>query len=113
MLAPRVLPEDIAFLMNSTLKDVIQRGTAQSARSLNRHDIAGKTGTTNQQVDSWFAGYNPDLVATAWVGYDTPKPLHEYAASLALPLWIDFMKVALQGRPEKEIPPQRTSLPFG
>jgi penicillin-binding protein 1A len=103
VIAPRVIPEDIAFLMNSALMGVVQRGTASGAKVLNRHDIAGKTGTTNDQVDAWFAGYNPDLVVTTWVGYDTPRPLHEYAAQLALPVWIDFMKVALHGQPEKEM----------
>ena len=101
--APRVLPADITYLMNSALKDVIQHGTARAARSLNRQDIAGKTGTTNDQVDSWFAGFNGDLVVTAWVGFDNPKSLHEYAAGLALPLWIDFMKVALKGKPVSEV----------
>ncbi len=101
-IAPRVIPEDIAFLMNSALKDVIQHGTARSARSLNRPDLAGKTGTTNDLVDAWFAGYNSDLVVTTWVGFDNPKSLHEYAAGLALPLWIDFMKVALKGKPVNE-----------
>lgn len=103
VIAPRVIPEDIAFLMNSAMMGVVQRGTAAEARILNRHDIAGKTGTTNDQVDAWFAGYNPDLVVTTWVGYDTPRPLHEYAAKLALPIWIDFMKVALHGQAEKEM----------
>lgn len=102
-MAPRVLPEDITFLMNTALKDVIQHGTARAARVLNRQDIAGKTGTTNDQVDSWFAGFNTDLVVTTWVGFDNPKSLHEYAAGLALPLWIDFMKVALKGKPEGEM----------
>lgn len=103
LIAPRVIPADVAFLMNSALKGVIQLGTAQGALVLNRTDIAGKTGTTNEQVDAWFAGYNPDLVVTTWIGYDTPHPLHEYAARLALPLWIDFMKVALQGKPQHEL----------
>ena len=103
VIAPRVIPEDVAFLMNSALMGVVERGTAHEARVLNRKDIAGKTGTTNDQVDAWFAGYNPDLVVTTWVGFDTPQPLHEYAAKLALPLWIDFMKVALNGKPEKEM----------
>ena len=98
--APRVIPADLAFLMNSALQGVIEHGTAIAARSLNRHDLAGKTGTTNEQVDAWFAGYNRDLVVTAWIGFDTPHPLHEYAATLALPLWIDFMKIALKGKPE-------------
>lgn len=103
LIAPRVIPADIAFLMNSALMGVVQQGTAQDAKVLNRKDIAGKTGTTNEQVDAWFAGYNPDLVVTTWIGFDTPHPLHEYAARLALPLWIDFMKVALHGKPEKEM----------
>ena len=102
-IAPRVIPEDIAFLMTSAMKDVIQHGTARAARVLNRPDIAGKTGTTNDQVDAWFAGFNSDLVVTAWVGFDNPKSLHEYAVSVALPLWIDFMKEALKGKPEAEI----------
>ena len=102
-LAPRVIPEDIAFLMNSALIDVVQHGTARGAKVLNRRDIAGKTGTTNDQVDTWFAGYNPDLVVTTWVGFDAPHPLYEYAAALALPVWVDFMKVALKGVPEREV----------
>lgn len=100
-IAPRVIPEDIAFLMNSALMGVIQQGTASQAKVLNRNDLAGKTGTTNEQVDAWFAGYNPELVTTTWVGFDTPHPLHEYATQLALPLWIDFMRVALKDRPEQ------------
>lgn len=99
-IAPRVIPADIAYLMNTALRDVIQHGTAISARSLNRQDIGGKTGTTNDQVDAWFAGFNGDLVTTTWIGFDTPKSLHEYAAGLALPLWIEFMKVALKNKPE-------------
>lgn len=105
LIAPRVIPEDIAFLMNSALQGVIQHGTAQAAKVLNRNDIAGKTGTTNDQVDAWFAGYTPDLVTTTWIGFDTPHPLHEYAANLALPLWIDFMKVALKSIPQHVMQP--------
>lgn len=101
--APRVIPGDVAFLMYSAMKDVIQHGTAHAAISLNRKDIAGKTGTTNEQVDAWFAGFNANLVVTSWVGFDTPQSLHEYAANLALPLWIDFMKVALANTPEHEL----------
>ncbi|HAU0837282.1 penicillin-binding protein 1A [Legionella pneumophila serogroup 1] len=102
-LAPRVISEDIAFLINTALRDVIQHGTGRAARVLNRQDIAGKTGTTNDQVDAWFAGFNPNLVVTTWIGFDNPKSLHEYAANLALPLWIDFMKVALKDKPETEL----------
>lgn len=101
--APRVISEDVAFLMNSALQDVVQHGTGVLAKSLNRNDIAGKTGTTNQQMDAWFCGYNPDLVVTTWIGFDAPRSLHEYAANLSLPLWVDFMKVALKDLPEKEI----------
>ncbi|MCX7117397.1 MAG: penicillin-binding protein 1A [Legionellales bacterium] len=97
--APRVIPEDLAFLMHTALTDVIQHGTAHEATILHRKDIAGKTGTTNEQVDAWFSGYHPELVVTTWVGFDTPAPLYEYAATLALPLWIDFMKVALKDLP--------------
>ncbi len=102
--APRVISADIAFLMNSALQDVILHGTAYEAKALHRQDLAGKTGTTNEQVDAWFAGYNPDLVVTTWIGYDTPHPLHEYAARLALPMWIDFMEIALKGVPEHPFP---------
>lgn len=103
--APRVIPADVAFLMNSALKDVIQHGTAHAARVLNRQDIAGKTGTTNDQVDAWFAGFNSEIVVTTWIGFDTPQSLHEYAANLALPLWIDFMKIALANTSEQEVLP--------
>lgn len=102
--APRILSEDVAFLMNSCLMDVIKHGTAKRALELNRQDVAGKTGTTNDQFDAWFSGYNPDLVATTWVGFDTPQSLHEYGAQVALPLWIDFMKIALAGKPEHFLP---------
>ena len=102
--APRVLTEDVAFLMNSTLMDVIKHGTGHQARELNRQDIAGKTGTTNDQYDAWFSGYTPDLVVTTWIGFDTPQSLHEYGAQVALPLWIDFMKFALAGKPEHLMP---------
>lgn len=102
-LAPRIIPADIAFLMNSALKGVIQQGTAQAAKVLNRQDIAGKTGTTNDQFDAWFAGFNPDLVVTTWMGYDNPQSLHEFASGLALPMWIDFMKTALDHVAEREL----------
>lgn len=103
VLAPQVISTETAFLMNSALQNVIQHGTAAAARVLNRQDIAGKTGTTNEQMDAWFAGYNRDLVVTTWVGFDTPHSLHEYAARLALPVWIDFMKIALHGKPEHSL----------
>lgn len=112
VLAPRVISAETAFLMNTALQNVIQHGTASAARVLNRQDIAGKTGTTNDQMDAWFAGYNRDLVVTTWIGFDNPQPLHEYAAGLALPVWIDFMKPALHGKPEHSLtePPGIVSL---
>lgn len=102
--APRIISPEVAFLMNSALMDVIKLGTGKQATQLNRQDIAGKTGTTNEQVDGWFSGYNPDLAVTTWVGFDTPQSLHEYGAQVALPLWIDFMKVALKGVAEHPMP---------
>ena len=107
-MATRVLTTELAFLMNSALRDVVQHGTARGAKVLGRNDIAGKTGTTNDQVDAWFAGYNPDMVVTTWVGYDSPRSLHEYASKLALPLWVDFMKVALSDKPQKKFTPPET-----
>lgn len=103
--APRVLSEDVAFLMDSTLREVIQKGTGRAALVLKRNDLAGKTGTTNDRVDAWFTGYSPDLVVTTWVGFDNPRSLHEYASKVALPMWIDFMRVALEGKPEQETRP--------
>ncbi|EKD72124.1 MAG: Multimodular transpeptidase-transglycosylase PBP 1A [uncultured bacterium] len=100
MHAPRIISAQNAFLITSALHDVIQHGTAFEARSLKRNDLAGKTGTTQNQVDAWFVGYNPDLVTLAWVGFDQPQSLHEYGAQAALPLWIEFMQTALKGKPE-------------
>lgn len=95
--AERVIDQQTAFLMDSMLKDVILRGTGRKAKVLNRSDIAGKTGTTNGPRDAWFSGYSPDLVATAWVGFDDNSVLgrNEYGGSAALPIWIQFMGEAL------------------
>jgi penicillin-binding protein 1A len=100
--APQVMDESTAFIMDSILKDVVTRGTATRAKSLNRNDIAGKTGTTNNQVDAWFSGYSPKLVTSTWVGFDTPLTLgrREYGGRAALPIWIDFMGKALEGLPQ-------------
>lgn len=96
----RVLDARNAFLMNSMLMDVCQSGTAARAgATLRRKDIAGKTGTTNDYHDAWFAGYTPNLVAVVWVGFDQPKRLGSSATGgrIALPIWIDYMKYALNG----------------
>lgn len=98
--APRVISPQNAFLINSALKDVIQHGTAMLAKSAGRRDLAGKTGTTQNQVDAWFAGYNADLVTVTWVGFDQPQSLHEWGNQAALPMWVQFMESALKGRPE-------------
>ncbi len=98
--APQVISAQNAFLITSALHDVIEHGTATLAKKLGRNDIAGKTGTTQNQVDAWFAGYNPDLVAIAWMGFDQPQSLHEYGAQAALPMWIQFIQAALKGKPE-------------
>jgi penicillin-binding protein 1A len=85
--------------MNSMLQDVIKRGTGKRALSLGRSDLAGKTGTTNDQKDAWFCGYNPTLVATAWVGFDKLEPLgrRETGGHAALPAWMEYMGSALAG----------------
>ena len=103
--APVIEPRN-AFIMNSILQDVVRYGTgARAYRELHRNDIAGKTGTTNDAKDVWFNGYTPNLLAIAWIGYDQPKSLgsHEFGATLALPVWINFMKQALNGMPETSI----------
>jgi penicillin-binding protein 1A len=103
--ANRTLEPRLAFQMNSMLQDVVLRGTGRRALVLGRKDLAGKTGTTNDQRDAWFNGYNPDLVTTTWIGFDQLKPLgnKETAAQAALPVWIDYMKVALAGKPERQL----------
>lgn len=102
----RVLDERNVFLMDSIMKDVTRFGTAARAASLKRTDLAGKTGTTNDAVDAWFAGYNPALVAVAWVGYDQPKNLgpRETGGAAALPIWIGYMNKALSGVPNIQRP---------
>ncbi len=103
--AIRVISPEISFLMNSLLRDVVQRGTATDAKVLNRTDIAGKTGTTNDQKDAWFNGFTPYFAATAWVGFDSTKSLgaSETGGKAALPMWIEFMKTALKDLPEQPL----------
>lgn len=103
--APRVLDARNAFLVTSLLRDVVLRGTGRGAMALGRNDLAGKTGTTNEHRDAWFAGYNPDLVAVSWVGLDDFSSLGkgEFASRTALPIWTEFMRVALEGVPEQPL----------
>ena len=100
--AERVLDAGNAWIMNSMMRDVIKIGTGRRALALKRNDLAGKTGTTNDQKDAWFSGFNGDTVTTVWVGFDDSKPLgrRETGASAALPMWVDYMREALVGAPE-------------
>lgn len=103
--APRIISAQVNFLMNSMLRDVVLRGTAVKAKSLNRTDLAGKTGTTNDQKDAWFNGFTPDIVGIIWVGQDDSKSLGpwETGGKAALPMWVDFMRYALKDKPEAEL----------
>lgn len=105
--APRVLDARNAFIMSSMMQDVVRFGTAARASQLGRSDLAGKTGTTNEQRDGWFAGFNPNLVAVAWIGFDQPRSLGpgETGAQAALPIWIDFMAKALSSIPQQPFTP--------
>jgi len=100
--AVRIMTPQNNYIMNSMMRDVIRYGTGRKALVLGRNDLAGKTGTTNNQVDAWFNGFHPELVAISWVGFDSPKTLghNETGGQAALPMWIDFMRAALDGVPE-------------
>ena len=97
--APQEVSPQNAYVMTQAMRDVIQSGTGRAAKVLKRSDLAGKTGTTNDQVDAWFAGFNSDVATIVWVGFDDLQPLHEYASKAALPIWIDYMRDALKGTP--------------
>ncbi|BCU63492.1 penicillin-binding protein 1A [Acinetobacter bouvetii] len=100
--ATRILKSSSAFDMANILRDVIQHGTGRAALKIGRNDIGGKTGTTNDAKDAWFAGFNSKLVAIAWVGFDQPATLgrREYGGVAALPVWTNFMANALKDTPE-------------
>ncbi len=104
--AVRAISAQNAWIMNSMLQEVIRSGTARAAKVLERHDLAGKTGTTNDHKDAWFSGYTPRLVASVWVGFDESISLgpKETGARVALPVWIRFMKRVLHGVPEAVVP---------
>ena len=104
--AEQVIDERTAYIMTSMLQDVIKRGTGRKALAMGRGDIAGKTGTTNESKDSWFSGYNADIVTTVWTGFDQPQSLgrHEYGGTVALPIWMRFMSAVLEGTPEHAPP---------
>jgi len=103
--AARIVRPEYIFQITDMMREVIRSGTGRRARVLGRHDLAGKTGTTNNYRDAWFSGFNADVVTSVWVGFDQPADLgsREAGSRAALPIWIDYMKTALQGVPEKPL----------
>ncbi|NNF52203.1 MAG: penicillin-binding protein 1A [Gammaproteobacteria bacterium] len=104
--AARVVPAENVFILTDMMKDVIRRGSGRRALVLGRTDLAGKTGTTNDERDAWFSGFNANIVATAWVGFDQVKPmgLGEQGGVTALPAWIDFMRTAVADTQNADLP---------
>lgn len=104
--AEQIIDPRTSYILTSMLQDVITRGTGRRALALQRADLAGKTGTTNESKDSWFSGYNADLVTTVWSGFDQPASLgrNEYGGTVALPIWMSFMGEALKDRPQRLLP---------
>lgn len=112
----RVIPARNAFIVNSLLQEVTRSGTAAAAQQqLKRPDLYGKTGTTTDAVDAWFAGFQPRLVAVAWIGYDDPRSLgdREFGGGLALPVWITYMRHALKDVPVSELTPPPDVIKYG
>lgn len=103
--AQQMIPEQNIYLITSMMRDVIRRGTGRRALQLGRNDLAGKTGTTNDQRDAWFAGFNADLVTVTWTGFDSGAPLgdRETGGRAALPMWMEFMAAALKDMPETQL----------
>jgi len=99
--AERIVDGRTTYILNSMLEDVIKKGTGRRALAMNRPDIAGKTGTTNDSKDAWFTGYNGDYVTTVWTGFDQPESLgrREFGGTVALPIWMNYMSAALKGKP--------------
>jgi penicillin-binding protein 1A len=106
VLAPLVIDIRNDYLLTSLMKDVILRGTGSAAKSLNRTDLAGKTGSTNDHRDAWFVGFNGDLSTAVWVGFDDYASLGhgEFGAKAALPIWMDYMGEVLKGLPMNTLP---------
>ena len=106
-LAPQAITPQNAFLIQDMMRDVVRRGTgARARRELGRSDLSGKTGTSNDRRDAWFGGFNADLAAIVWVGYDDDLPLgpREEGSRTALPIWIEFARIALKNAPEHQMP---------
>jgi len=104
--APQAVSPQNVFLVQDMMRDVIRRGTGRRAMALGRHDLSGKTGTSNDRRDAWFGGFNADLAAVVWVGYDDDLPLGpgEEGSRTALPIWVEFARIALDGVPEHQMP---------
>ena len=102
--APQAISSQSVYMVRSMMNDVVKRGTGRRAMALGRGDLAGKTGTTNDQRDAWFSGYNSHIVTTVWVGFDDHRKLGrgELGGSAALPIWVEYMKTALDGVPETQ-----------
>lgn len=113
--APRIIDPRNAYAMNSMLMNVVRNGTATRANALGRSDLAGKTGTTNDFKDAWFVGYTPKIVTAIYVGYDKPASMGRrgFGGTLALPIWVEYMRFALKGMPQKgfEVPKGMSPLP--
>jgi penicillin-binding protein 1B len=109
----RVVHEEAAYLVSSMLKSVLKEGTAAGAGAMGfTAEAAGKTGTTNDYRDAWFAGFTPSLLCVVWVGFDDNTPVGLSGTRAALPIWVDFMKAALAGQPATEFPPPPEGLVF-
>jgi penicillin-binding protein 1A len=105
-LAPQAISPQNAFLIQDMMRDVVRRGTGVRARrELGRSDLSGKTGTSNDRRDAWFGGFNADMAAVVWVGYDDDQPLgpREEGSRTALPIWIEFARIVLKGAPEHQM----------
>ena len=105
-LAPQVVSPQNIFLVQDMMRDVVRAGTGRRAMALGRNDLSGKTGTSNDRRDAWFGGFNADLAAIVWVGYDDDLPLGpgEEGSRTALPIWVEFARIALKGVPDNQMP---------
>ena len=102
-IAPRIITLQNAYLITDTLKDVVKNSAARKAIPLRRRDLAGKTGTTNDQIDAWCVGFNNDLVTAIWMGFDQPRSTYEHGVRAVFPMWIQFMQTALANQPEHSL----------
>ena len=104
--APLAIDPRNAFVLYHMMMDVVNYGTAHSARALGRSDIAGKTGTTNNNKDAWFVGFNPNLVSAVYIGFDRPRSMGRsaFGGTIALPVWLEYMRYALKGQPNVNVP---------